>query len=68
MMGRREQHRNASGRNKRMEWNERRKTRSRKSMLTRNARMELLDYQQRKYKLVVGLWKTSQNYEVTTGH
>ena len=29
---------------------------------------ELLDYQQRKDKLVVGLWKTSQNYEVTTGH
>ena len=27
---------------------------------------ELLDYQQRKDKLVVGLWKTSQNYEVTT--
>ena len=21
-----------------------------------------------KHKLVVGLWKTSQNYEVTTGH
>ena len=31
-------------------------------------RMELLDYQQRKDKLVVGLWKTSQDYEVTTGH
>ena len=37
-------------------------------MLTTNARTELFDYQQRKGKLDVGLWKTSQNYEVTTYH
>ena len=29
---------------------------------------ELMENQQRTNKLVVGLWKTSQDYEVTTGH
>ena len=65
---RREQHHYASGRNEKMEWNEQRETRFWESTLTTNARTELLDYQQRKDKLDVGLWKTSQNYEVTTCH
>ena len=29
---------------------------------------ELLETNNETNKLVVGLWKTSQNYEVTTGH
>ena len=48
MIGRREQHHNASGTEKRMEWNERRETRSRGSTLTTNARTELLENPQRK--------------------
>ena len=30
--------------------------------------MELLETNNEKHKLVVGLWQTSQNDEVTTGH
>ena len=30
--------------------------------------MELLETNNETSKLVVGLWKTFQNYEVTTGH
>ena len=30
--------------------------------------MELLEIKNEKNKLVVGLWSTSQNYEVTTHH
>ena len=52
-----------------MEWNERsRKQELGMRTLTKNARAELLDYQQRKDKLVVGLWETSQNNEATTCH
>ena len=42
----REQHHNASGTKVRMEWNERRETRSWESTLTTNARTELLENQQ----------------------
>ena len=38
------------------------------SILKKKDWTELLKNQQQKNKLVVGLWKTSQNYEVTTGH
>ena len=55
------QHRNASKTKVRMELDEQRKRRSRGSMLTKKARTELLENQQRKDKLVVDLWKTSQN-------
>ena len=35
---------------------------------SKKVRAELLETNNETNKLVVGLWKTSQNYEVTTGH
>ena len=35
---------------------------------SKKVRVELLETNNETNKLVVGLWKTSQNYEVTTGH
>ena len=60
MMGRRERHHNASGRNEKWNGMNGGKTRSWESTLTTNAGMELLDYQQRKNKLDMVLWNTSQ--------
>ena len=36
--------------------------------LNREGLNGVVENQQKRNKLVVGLWKTSQNYEVTTGH
>ena len=53
--GLREQHHNASGTKVRMEWDERRETKSRGSTLTTNARTELLENQKRKEQGCSGL-------------
>ena len=66
--GWREQQHNASGTKVRMEWNERRETRSWESTLTTNARTELLENQQRKEYAWYGLMEYISNYEVTTFH
>ena len=78
MMGRRVQHHNASEMNEQKldHWDKGTKkkittsaTNELESILAKQDLTELLGKTHNKMnKLVVGLWKTSQNYEVTTGH
>ena len=74
MMGQREQHHNASGRKKIDHWNNRMEKKMPTSATnelgkhpSKKVITELLENQHETNKLVVGLWKTSQDYEVTTG-
>ena len=52
-----EQHHNASGRNERMEWNERRETRSWESTLTTYSRTELLETNNERISLMWVYWR-----------